>query len=75
MNMNRPRLDDALSMVVVVAMALLALGLQISVREGYVLDRGSVQAHADQKEKSIRLAAAASAAARTGDVRLALRHP
>ena len=75
MNMNRSRLDDTLGFIIVAAMALLAFGLEVSVHEGYVLDRGSAQAHADQKQASIRTAAAASTAARANDVRLAMRRP
>jgi hypothetical protein len=75
MNMKRPRLDDTLSFVLVVTFVLLAVGLQVSVQAGYVLDRGSVQAHADQREKAIRLAEAASAAAQPNGVRVAMRHP
>ena len=75
MNMKRPHLDDTLSFVLVVTFVLLAVGLQVSVQAGYVLDRGSVQAHADQKEKAIRLADAASAAAKANGVRVAMRRP
>ncbi len=75
MNMKRYRLDDTLSFILVVALAVLALGLQVYVHEGYVLDRGSVQAHADQKEKALRLGVAASAAAKANELRVAMRHP
>jgi hypothetical protein len=75
MNMNRPRHGDTLSFVIVVTMALLAFGLEVSAQEACVPDRGSAQAHANQQDKAIGLAAAASAAARSNEVQLAMRRP
>ena len=75
MNFKRNRIDDTMGFAAVVVLALLAVGLQVSVSMGYVLDRDGIQAHADEKAREVRLAEAASAARRANDTRLALRHP
>ena len=75
MNFKRNRIDDTMGFAGVVVLALLAVGLQVSVSMGYVLDRDGIQAHADEKAREVRLAEAASAARRANETRLALRHP
>ena len=75
MNVHRNHLDDSLSFLLVVAFVLLAFGLQLSSHNGFSLDRGSAQARAGDKEKAVRLAGAASEAARAKEVRLAQRRP
>jgi len=75
MNFKRNRIDDTMGFAAVVVLALLAVGLQVSVSMGYVLDRDGIQAHADEKAREVRLAEAASAARRANETRLALRHP
>lgn len=75
MNFKRTRIDDTMGFAAVVVFALLAVGLQVSVSMGYVLDRDGIQAHADQKERAVRLAAAASAAAKAKDLRVAMQRP
>jgi len=75
MNFKRNRIDDTMGFAAVVVLALLAVGLQVSVSMGYVLDRDGIQAHADEKAREVRLAEAASAARRANEIRVALRHP
>lgn len=75
MNFKRNRIDDVMGFGAIVVVALLAVGLQVSVSMGYVLDRDGIQAHADEQARDIRLAAAASAAAKAKDVRLASGRP
>lgn len=75
MDFRRNRIDDVMGFAAVVVIALLAVGLQVSVSMGYALNRDGIQAHADEKARDIRLAAAASAAVRAKDVRLASGRP
>lgn len=75
MNFKRTRVDDTMGFIAVVVLALLAVGLQVSVSMGYVLDRDGIQAHADEKAREVRLAEAASAAARAKETKVALRQP
>jgi len=75
MNFKRNQIDDTMGFAAVVVLALLAVGLQVSVSMGYVLDRDGIQAHADEKAREVRLAEAASAARRANEIRVALRNP
>ena len=75
MNFKRNRIDDTMGFAAVVVLALLAVGLQVSVSMGYALDRDGIQAHADEKAREVRLAEAASAARRANEIRVALRNP
>lgn len=75
MNYRQNHIDDFMSFAAVVIFCLLAVGLQISVSMGYVLDRDGIQAHADERARAVRFAAAASEAAKAKEVRVAMRHP
>ncbi len=75
MNFKQNRIDDTMGFAAVVVFALLAVGLQLSVSMGYVLDRDGIQAHADEQARVVRLAAAASDAAKAREVRIAMRRP
>jgi hypothetical protein len=75
MNFKRNRIDDTMGFAAIVVFALLAVGLQVSVSMGYVLDRDGIQAHADEQARSVQVAAAASAAAKAREVRVAMRRP
>lgn len=75
MNFKQNRIDDTMGFAAVVVFALLAVGLQVSVSMGYVLDRNGIQAHADERARAVRFAAAASEAAKAKEVRVAMRHP
>ena len=75
MNFKQNRIDDIMGFAAVVVFALLAVGLQVSVSMGYALDRDGIQAHADEKARAVRVAAAASEAAKAREVRVAMRRP
>ena len=75
MSFKRTRIDDTMGFAAVVVFALLAVGLQVSVSMGYVLDRDGIQAHADEKAREVRLAEAASAATGAKETRVAVRQP
>lgn len=75
MDLKPSHIDDKLNFVLVAVAAVLAFGMQITVYSGYSLDRGSAQARADENKSALRVAEAASEAAKSKELRLAMHRP
>lgn len=73
MKYRQSRRDGGFLTCLGVVVALLAFGLQVSVFEGFVLDRGSHQARAGDEARAASMAAAASEASRSKESRGPLR--
>lgn len=73
MNLTRHRLDDSFNFAAIAIAAVFAVGLSIAVSLGYALDRGSSQARADERDRTVQVAAANGAEKAARGIKVAAR--